>query len=98
LLSVLKRFPIIPIPGGGRQLVRPIYIGDLVECIFRAVQKVWDAPTAFAVAGPAMTWRDMAEACAEAKGLRTAFVTIPISPAITLLEILRWMGVKAPED
>jgi hypothetical protein len=43
-----------------------------------------------------MTWCDMAAACAKAKGLRTAFVTIPISPAITLLEILRWMGVKAP--
>ena len=95
LLSVLKRFPIIPIPGGGRQVVRPIYVDDLVECIFRAVQKVWDAPTAFAVAGPAMTWRDMAAACAEAEGLRRVFVTIPISPAITLLEILRRMGVKA---
>ena len=95
LLSALKRFPIIPIPGGGRQVVRPIYVDDLVECIFRAVQKVWDAPTAFAVAGPAMTWRDMAAACAEAEGLRRVFVTIPISPAITLLEILRRMRVKA---
>ena len=95
LLSVLKRFPIIPIPGGGWQVVRPIYVDDLVECIFRAAQKVWDAPTAFAVAGPAITWRDMAAACAEAEGLRRVFVTIPISPAITLLEILRRMGVKA---
>ena len=95
LLSVLKRFPIIPIPGGGRQVVRPIYVDDLVECIFRAVQKVWDAPTVFAVAGPAMTWRDMAAACAKTEGLRRVFVTIPISPAIALLEILRRMGVEA---
>lgn len=96
LLSLLKRFPIIPIPGGGRQLVRPIYIDDLVECIFRAVQKVWDAPRVFAVAGPAITWRDMAAACAQAKGLRTVFVTIPTPPAIALLEFLRLMGVGAP--
>ena len=96
LLSVLKRFPIIPIPGGGRQVVRPIYIDDLVECIFRAVQKDWDAPKAFAVAGPALTWRDMAAACAKAQGLRRSFVAIPISPAIALLEILRRMRVKAP--
>jgi nucleoside-diphosphate-sugar epimerase len=96
LVSVLKRFPIIPIPGGGRQLVRPIYVDDLVECMFRAVQKVWDAPTAFAVAGPPITWRDMAAACAEAMALKRSFVTIPLSPAITLFEILRWMGVKAP--
>lgn len=96
LLSVLKRFLIIPIPGGGQHIVRPIYVDDLAECLFRAVQKVWDAPTAFAVAGPAMTWRDMAAACAEEKGLSRWFVTIPTSPAIALLEILRWMGIKAP--
>lgn len=96
LLSVLKRFPIIPIPGGGRQVVRPIYIDDLVECIFRAVQKVWDAPSAFAVAGPPLTWRDMAAACAEARGLKRSFVTVPITPAIRLLEILRRAGTKTP--
>jgi nucleoside-diphosphate-sugar epimerase len=96
LLSVLKRFPILPVPGGGRQVVRPIYIDDLVECLFRAVQKVWDAPNAFAVAGPALTWREMAAACAEAKGLRRSFVTVPTAPAIKLLEILRQAGVKAP--
>ena len=96
LLSVLERFPIIPIPGGGRQVVRPIYIDDLVECIFRAVQKVWDTPTAFAVGGPAMTWRDMAAACAQTKGLRRSFVTVPISPATTLLEALRRIGIRAP--
>jgi nucleoside-diphosphate-sugar epimerase len=96
LLSVLQRFPIVPIPGGGRQVVRPIYIDDLVECIFRAVLRVWDKPSAFAVSGPAMTWHDMAASCAKAKGLRRSFVAIPISPAIKLLEILRQAGVKSP--
>lgn len=96
LLAVLKRFRIVPVPGGGKHIVRPIYVDDLAECMFRAVQKVWDAPTALAVAGPAMTWRDMAAACAKAKGLRPSFLTIPIMPTIALLEILRWMGVKAP--
>jgi hypothetical protein len=38
----------------------------------------------------------MAAACAEALGLRRSFVTVPISPAIVLLEILRRMNVKAP--
>ncbi len=96
LLSVLRRFPIVPIPGGGRQVVRPIYIDDLVECLFMSVRKTWEKPVAFAVAGPAMTWRDMAMSCAEAKGLKRSFVTIPISPAIKLLELLRYLGVKAP--
>lgn len=94
LLSLLTRFPIVPIPGGGRQVVRPIYIDDLVECIFRAVERVWDSPKAFAVAGPAMTWRDMAMACAEAKSLKRSFVTVPISPIIKLLECFRQMKIN----
>jgi hypothetical protein len=43
-----------------------------------------------------MTWRDMAAACAEAKGLRRSFATVPILPAITLFEVLSRMGIKAP--
>jgi uncharacterized protein YbjT (DUF2867 family) len=96
LLSVLGRFPVVPIPGGGRQVVRPIYIDDLVECLFASVGKTWEKPMAFAVAGPAMTWRDMAMSCAEAKGLRRLFVAVPISPAIKLLELIEHLGVKAP--
>jgi uncharacterized protein YbjT (DUF2867 family) len=79
LLAVLRRFPIVPIPGGGRQIIRPIYIDDLVECFFAAVLRSWDSPTAFSVAGPPMTWRDMAVRCAEAKGLKRAFVSVPLS-------------------
>lgn len=98
LVSVLQRLPIVPIPGGGQQIVRPIYIDDLVECVFRAVQKKWDAPSAFAVAGPALIWRDMAAACADAKGLRRLFVTIPIPPAILLLDILKRIGLRTPSS
>lgn len=96
LLSVLQRFPILPLPGGGQKIVRPIYIDDLVECIFRAASKVWETPTAIAVAGPALTWRDMAAACAQAKGWRRLFVTVPNAPAITLLEFLRTIGIETP--
>ncbi len=86
LLSALQRFPVLPIPGGGRHIIRPIYIDDLVECLFRAVSHAWERPTAIAVAGPALTWRDMAAACARAKDWIRLFVTVPIAPAITLLE------------
>ncbi len=96
LLAVLQRFPVLPLPGGGRHVVRPIYIDDLVECLFRAVFRVWERPTAMAVAGPALTWRDMAAACAQAKGWRRLFVTVPNGPAIMLLEFLQMIGIDTP--
>ena len=96
LLSVLQRFPVLPLPGGGRHVIRPIYIDDLVECLFRAVARVWETPAAMAVAGPALTWRDMAAACAQAKGWRRLFVTVPNGPAIMLLEFLQTIGIETP--
>ncbi len=96
LLAVLQRFPVLLLPGGGRQIIRPIYIDDLVECLFRAVSRAWETPTAMAVAGPALTWRDMARTCARAKGLRRLFLTVPIGPAIMLLEFLRMIGIETP--
>ena len=94
LVVALQRFPILPVPGGGRQMVRPIYIDDVVECIFQSVRRTWDAPAAFAVAGPPLTWREMAAACAKAKGLKRSFAAVPISPAIALLELFSRAGFQ----
>jgi len=52
LLGAIRRFRTLPVPGGGRQIVQPIYIDDVVECLFRANNKMvgqargrvgWDA-------------------------------------------------------
>ena len=41
LLRVIRRFPILLVPGGGCQLVQPIYVDGVVDCLFAATTRRW---------------------------------------------------------
>ena len=44
LVRLLKRLPFVPLPGGGKALVRPIYQGDVTRSIRAAIDTVWYRP------------------------------------------------------
>jgi len=94
LLEVIRRFPAIPAPGGGRQTVCPIYIDDLVSCLFAGVAREWDGARAFGVAGPPLTWRQMVKYSAGAIGLRRHVITVPSFPFVVALEALKRVGLN----
>jgi nucleoside-diphosphate-sugar epimerase len=52
LAALLRRAPFVPLPGGGRALVQPIYQDDVSRCIRAALEIVWDGPHSLAIAGP----------------------------------------------
>lgn len=52
LAALLKKLPLVPLPGGGRALVQPIHQDDLSECILAALEVDWDGPHTLVVAGP----------------------------------------------
>jgi uncharacterized protein YbjT (DUF2867 family) len=71
LAALLARLPLVPLPGGGRALVQPIYQHDLTRCILAALARDWTAPRVLVVAGPtAVTYADFVRAVARAAGLR----------------------------
>lgn len=89
-LRWLERLPVMPLPGGGRSLIQPIFIDDLVAALLRAA----DAPEAEGqivdVGGPrAVSMRDAAETMARVRGLRRWFVPIPLAPARWAARLLR---------
>jgi nucleoside-diphosphate-sugar epimerase len=94
LLSAIRRFPIIPAPGGGGQIVQPIYIDDVVDCFYVAIAKTWEGPHGLAIAGPKLTWREMVECCAASIDCRKPIMGIPASPIIAGLSILNRIGVR----
>src|ERR1700722_7801098 len=53
LANVLRRLPVLPLPGGGRFLVQPIYQADVTRCIRAALAHRWQGPNALVIAGPA---------------------------------------------
>jgi nucleoside-diphosphate-sugar epimerase len=92
LLRVIRLLPVIPAPGGGHQIVCPIYVDDLVECLFAAVMRKWDGARAIGVAGPPLTWRQMVEFSANAIGLRRKVIAVPSAPFVMVLEAFKRLG------
>lgn len=94
LIRVLKRLPLIPVPGGGRHTVQPIYVEDVAECLFSAVTRQWIGPNVLPIGGDPIIWRDMVEMTGEAIGLRRRVVSIPLRPAIVAAAALNLIGVQ----
>jgi uncharacterized protein YbjT (DUF2867 family) len=79
LAALLRRLPVVPLPGGGRSLVQPIHQDDLTRCIRAALERDWSAPQALVVAGPEpVAYADFVRAVADAAGRgRPRLVPLP---------------------
>lgn len=70
LAALLRRLPLVPLPGGGRALVQPIHQDDLSRAILAALDVPWREPATLVVAGPAaVSYADFVRAVASAAGL-----------------------------
>lgn len=99
LFATLRRWPVLPVPGGGSNLVQPVFVEDVALCIAAAAARTWQGTHVIPVCGPQpMRWREMAEACMAATGRKRPMLSIPLTPAITMLELVRTIGVRAPVD
>ena len=84
LASLLRRLPVLPLPGGGRFLVQPIHQADVTRCIRAALAYQWAGPNAVVIAGPeAVRYADFVRAVAAAAGLRKPLILpFPAGPLI----------------
>jgi nucleoside-diphosphate-sugar epimerase len=82
LAALLRRLPIVPLPGGGRALVQPIHQDDLTRCIQAALAAAWGGPHTLVVAGPSpLPYADFVRAVALAAGLAAPrIIAIPAWP------------------
>jgi len=71
LAGLMRRLPVLPLPGGGRSLVQPIHQDDVTRCLLAAIELSHTMPRALTIAGPeALTYRNLCAAIARAAGLR----------------------------
>lgn len=70
LAALLRRLPVVPLPGGGRALVQPIHQADVTRCIVAAVGVAWNGPESLVIAGPRpLAYAEFVRAVALAAGL-----------------------------
>ncbi len=86
LAALLRRLPLVPLPGGGRALVQPIHQDDVTRAILAALAIDWTAPQALVIAGPeALPYAAFVRAVARAAGLPPPrIVAVPAAPLMAL--------------
>ena len=88
LIRLMRRLPFFPMPGGGRNLVQPTFVHDLVDAIVRALTNDKAVGKEYDIGGPEpMAYRDMLRTIAQAMGKRLPIVPLPIAPALLLIGI-----------
>jgi len=97
LLRLLRRSPVIPMPGGGRNLQQPVHVADLATAIVAAVEADAAIGQAYDVGGPdALTFRDIVDQAGGAIGRRPLPLPIPDRPIVRLLRAVERRGRPLP--
>jgi uncharacterized protein YbjT (DUF2867 family) len=84
LAGLVRRLPVLLLPGGGKFLVQPIHQCDVTSCIRAALERRWQTPGSVVIAGPtAVRYADFVRAVALAAGLRKPVILpFPAGPLI----------------
>lgn len=86
LLRLLRRSPVVPVPGGGTRLQQPVHVDDLAKAIVAAIDSPVAIRRAYDIAGPdPVTFRDVIDQAGTAVGRTPRFVPVPLGPAIAVL-------------
>ncbi len=82
LLLLLRRTPVLPVPGGGH-LQQPVHAADVADAVLAAAKRPRAAGRTYDVAGPEpLTFGELLRTSARAVASRTRFVPVPLPPVI----------------
>ena len=88
LARLLRRLPVVPLPGGGAALVRPIYQDDVTRCVRAAIAAEWHRPEVLVIAGAdRVSYADFVRAVAHAAGLKPPRI-VPVSARLLRMAAL----------
>lgn len=100
LAALLRRLPMVPLPGGGHALVQPIHQDDVTRAIRAALGRAWLGPHTLVIAGPApLRYAEFVRAVARAGG-RSAprILAVPAGPLMALVGVLRYIPLLPGVD
>lgn len=114
MAALIRRFHIVPLPGGGHALIQPVHVGDVVEAVAAAALKPGLDGKTIHLGGPeAISYRAFLEAIARAAGTWVHVVPLPVPllrlmarvtsvlpgiPSVTDAEVMRLQEDKAIDN
>lgn len=82
LADVARVLPMLPLIGGGRTRLQPIYVEDVAEAIARMLADPGTAGRTYEVAGPRVyTWHELIRTALRLIGRRRLLVSVPFAVA-----------------
>ena len=99
LLRLVRRYTVIPLPNGGRHLVQPVFVDDVVAALAAAITRPEAPGQSIVVAGPApFSYADMLRACAVALDRRVTILPVPTALLVAGARTAVAVGFKIPFD
>ena len=80
--DIARMLPALPLIGGGRTRVQPVYVEDVAEAVTRVLADPGTAGRTYELAGPRIyTWRELVELALSLVGRRRLLVPVPVAVA-----------------
>jgi len=80
LMDLIKRAPVIPIPGNGMSKFQPIYVNDWIQCLLRVIASPESFRGVFEIGGPQhLTYNEIINTLAKAMKIKKPVTHIPMS-------------------
>lgn len=102
VLRLLRRWPrllpvLLPLPDGGRHMVQPIFVDDVVAAFAAAVTRPDAAGEAIILAGPEpITYARMIRACGTALSRRVRILPVPVALLTGLAKLAGALRLPVP--
>jgi uncharacterized protein YbjT (DUF2867 family) len=82
LLPLLRRAPVLPVPGGGH-LQQPVHVADVANAVLAAAERPAVTGHTYNVAGPKpLTFTELLGTASRAVASRTRLVPVPLFPVV----------------
>ena len=88
LLVALKRYRVLPLPGGGQHFQQPVHVDDVAQALLAASQTDKSLRKIYEIAGPTpISFRELVMTAQRVVASRTRLVSVPIKPIAYLLRV-----------
>lgn len=85
LLGLVRRMPLVPLPGGGSRMQQPVHVDDLASAVVAALTAPAAIGQVYDIAGPEpLSLRQVVLDASQAVGRHPRLVSTPLAPAIGL--------------
>lgn len=102
ILGLIQRWPkalplVLPLPGGGRHTVQPVFADDFADAVAAAVIATGPLPATVDIVGPEpIRYADMVRECAKAVGRTARILPAPLWALTGLAKSSSAVGIRLP--